>query len=131
MSELALYLVAAAVYIARGVVYPRALLSWFDGTAFLLLVVWIIPAFVRRRDERPRTTSSRRRFSATGREGCLLPAHARFVLAGPPEPWFVYRINVLGVELRADDPVQFHRGCPGVDFNDSLGYGVLTAALSG
>ena len=47
-SELALYLVAAALYIALGVAYPSLLLSWFEGTAFLLFVVWIIPAFVRR-----------------------------------------------------------------------------------
>jgi hypothetical protein len=46
--ELALYLVAAALYIALGVAYPSLLLSWFEGTAFLLLVVWIIPALVRR-----------------------------------------------------------------------------------
>ena len=43
--------------------------------------------------------------------------------------WFVYGIDVLGIELRADDPVQFHRGWPGVGFTHSLGYGVLIAAL--
>jgi hypothetical protein len=48
LRELALYLVAAALYIALGVAYPSLLLSWFEGTAFLLFVVWIIPAFVRR-----------------------------------------------------------------------------------
>jgi hypothetical protein len=48
LRELALYLVAAAVYIALGVAYPSLLLSWFEGTAFLLLAVWIVPAFVRR-----------------------------------------------------------------------------------
>ena len=48
MSELRLYLVAAVAYIALGVAFPTLLLSWFEGTAFLLLIVWIIPAFVRR-----------------------------------------------------------------------------------
>lgn len=48
MKELALYLVAAALYIALGVAYPSLLLSWVEGTAFLLLVVWIAPAVVRR-----------------------------------------------------------------------------------
>jgi membrane protein implicated in regulation of membrane protease activity len=48
LRELALYLVAAALYIALGVAYPNLLLSWFEGTAFLLLAVWIVPAFVRR-----------------------------------------------------------------------------------
>ena len=48
MKELALYLVASALYIALGVAYPSLLLSWFEGTAFLLLVVWIVPSLVRR-----------------------------------------------------------------------------------
>jgi LexA-binding, inner membrane-associated putative hydrolase len=43
--------------------------------------------------------------------------------------WFVYGINVLGVEFKADDPVQFHRGWPGVGFTHSLGYGVAIALL--
>lgn len=43
--------------------------------------------------------------------------------------WFVYGINVLGVEFKADDTVQFHRGWPGVGFTHSLGYGLLIAAL--
>lgn len=48
MRELALYLVAAGLYIALGVAYPSLLFSWVEGTAFLLLAVWIVPAFVRR-----------------------------------------------------------------------------------
>ncbi|HEU6446566.1 MAG TPA: hypothetical protein VFL61_16045 [Gaiellaceae bacterium] len=48
MRELALYLVAAVLYIALGVAYPSLLFSWVEGTAFLLLAVWIVPAFVRR-----------------------------------------------------------------------------------
>jgi hypothetical protein len=43
--------------------------------------------------------------------------------------WFVYGINVLGVEFKADNPVQFHRGWPGVGFTHSLGYGLLIALL--
>jgi hypothetical protein len=48
VREAALYLVAAGLYIALGVAYPPLLFSWVEGTAFLLLVVWIVPAFVRR-----------------------------------------------------------------------------------
>jgi hypothetical protein len=48
VRELVLYLVAAAVYIALGVAFPRLLISWVEGTAFLLLAVWILPALVRR-----------------------------------------------------------------------------------
>jgi membrane-bound metal-dependent hydrolase YbcI (DUF457 family) len=42
--------------------------------------------------------------------------------------WFVYGIDVLGIELKADDPVQFHRGWPGVGFTHSLAFGVVVAA---
>lgn len=48
MREAALYLVAAALYIALGVAFPSLLFSWVEGTAFLLLAVWIVPSFVRR-----------------------------------------------------------------------------------
>jgi hypothetical protein len=48
MSELRLYLVAAVAYIAIGVAFPTALYSWVEGTAFLLLVVWILPSLIRR-----------------------------------------------------------------------------------
>lgn len=41
--ELALYLAAAAAYIAAGVAVPELLLSWFEGAAFLLVAVWLIP----------------------------------------------------------------------------------------
>ena len=43
--------------------------------------------------------------------------------------WFVYGVNVAGVELRADDPTQFHRGWPGMGFTHSLAFGVAVAAL--
>jgi hypothetical protein len=48
MRELSLYLVAGAAYIALGVAWPDLLWSWVEGTAFLLLAVWILPAAVRR-----------------------------------------------------------------------------------
>ncbi|MDP9492422.1 MAG: metal-dependent hydrolase [Actinomycetota bacterium] len=43
--------------------------------------------------------------------------------------WFVYGIDILGIELKADNPVQFHRGWPGVGFTHSLAFGVAVAAL--
>jgi hypothetical protein len=43
--------------------------------------------------------------------------------------WFAYGINVFGVELKADDPAQFHRGFPGVGFTHSLTFGVLVALV--
>lgn len=42
--------------------------------------------------------------------------------------WFVYGIDVLGLELKADNPVQFHRGWPGVGFTHSLAFGLVVAA---
>jgi hypothetical protein len=42
------YVVAAAVYIAIGVWFTDILLSVFVGLAYLLLVVWLVPAGVRR-----------------------------------------------------------------------------------
>ena len=42
------YAVAAAVYIAVGVFYTDLLLSYFVALAYLLLVVWLVPAGVRR-----------------------------------------------------------------------------------
>ncbi|MDQ3992818.1 MAG: hypothetical protein M3229_04080 [Actinomycetota bacterium] len=46
--ELALYLAAGAAYIAVGVAVPELLLSWFEGAAFLLLAVWIVPGLLAR-----------------------------------------------------------------------------------
>jgi membrane-bound metal-dependent hydrolase YbcI (DUF457 family) len=43
--------------------------------------------------------------------------------------WFVYGIEVFGIELKADDPVEFHRGWPGVGFTHSLAFGVAMAAI--
>ena len=43
--------------------------------------------------------------------------------------WFVYGAGAFGVELKADDPAQFHRGFPGVGFTHSLSFGVAVALL--
>jgi membrane-bound metal-dependent hydrolase YbcI (DUF457 family) len=43
--------------------------------------------------------------------------------------WFVYGIDLFGLELKADSPAQFHRGWPGVGFTHSLAFGVLLAVL--
>ena len=43
--------------------------------------------------------------------------------------WFVYGITVFGVKLKADDPVQFHRGWPGFGFTHSLLLGVLVGLV--
>jgi hypothetical protein len=42
------YMIAAAVYVTVGVFYTDFLLSVFVGTAYLLLVAWLVPAGVRR-----------------------------------------------------------------------------------
>ena len=46
--ELALYLVAAAIYIAIGVAVPEFLFTWVVAAGFLLLAVAIVPYVVRR-----------------------------------------------------------------------------------
>jgi len=43
--------------------------------------------------------------------------------------WFVYGVTFVGVELKADNPAQFHRGWPGVGFTHSLVFGVLVGLL--
>jgi hypothetical protein len=43
MRELALYVVAGAVYIALGVAVPELLFSWAEAAAFLLVAVWALP----------------------------------------------------------------------------------------
>ena len=64
-----------------------------------------------------------------GRRVAILP-----LLIGSYAPdiftkWFVYGVDVLGIELKADDPVQFHRGWPGAGFTHSLAFGVAVALL--
>lgn len=43
--------------------------------------------------------------------------------------WFVHGLSFSGLHLRASDPVQFHRGWPGVGFTHSLAFGVVVAAV--
>ncbi|HEY7195709.1 MAG TPA: metal-dependent hydrolase [Gaiellaceae bacterium] len=43
--------------------------------------------------------------------------------------WFVYGIHLGGIQLKADDPVQFHRGWPGFGFTHSLLFGVVIGAV--
>jgi hypothetical protein len=42
------YVIAAAIYVTVGVFYTDFLLSVFVGIAYLLLMVWLVPAGVRR-----------------------------------------------------------------------------------
>ena len=49
MRELAVYLVAGAAYVALGVAVPELLFSWVEAAVFLLLAVWLLPAFLERR----------------------------------------------------------------------------------
>lgn len=49
MRELALYVVAGAVYVAVGVAVPELLFSWVEGAVFLLLAVWVLPALFGRK----------------------------------------------------------------------------------
>ena len=43
--------------------------------------------------------------------------------------WFVYGIEVLGIDLRADDPAQFHRDWPGFGFTHSLFFGLAVGLI--
>ena len=43
--------------------------------------------------------------------------------------WFVYGAGAFGIELKADNPAQFHRGYPGAGFTHSLSFGVAVALL--
>jgi hypothetical protein len=43
--------------------------------------------------------------------------------------WFVYGVTVFGQELKASDPIQFHRGWPGVGFTHSLLFGALVGLV--
>ena len=48
MKELAVYLLAGAVYVVLGVAIPELLFSWLEGAVFLLLAVWVLPAVLER-----------------------------------------------------------------------------------
>lgn len=43
--------------------------------------------------------------------------------------WFVYGIDFFGIEVKAHNPAQFHRGWPGVGFTHSLMFGVVLGAV--
>jgi hypothetical protein len=43
--------------------------------------------------------------------------------------WFVYGITIFGFKLKADDPVQFHRGWPGFGFTHSFLFGVAISLI--
>lgn len=43
--------------------------------------------------------------------------------------WFVYGVDLFGWELKASDPVQFHRGWPGAGFTHSLLFGLVAGLL--
>ena len=43
--------------------------------------------------------------------------------------WFVYGTNVVGLHLKAPDPVRFQRGWPGAGFTHSLTFGVVLAGV--
>lgn len=43
--------------------------------------------------------------------------------------WFVYGVGAFGVEAKAGDTVEFHRGWPGAGFTHSLAFGVAVAVL--
>ncbi len=42
------YAIAAVLYIALGAWEPRFLLSWVEGISFVFLIVWAVPALLRR-----------------------------------------------------------------------------------
>jgi len=44
----ALYLLAVVTYILLGIFFPVLLYSWLVGAGYLLLLVWVLPAVVRR-----------------------------------------------------------------------------------
>ena len=48
LRTLAVYVAAGATYVTIGVFFPRAVLSWVEGAAFLLLVVAVLPTLVNR-----------------------------------------------------------------------------------
>jgi putative Ca2+/H+ antiporter (TMEM165/GDT1 family) len=48
VKELAVYLLAGAVYVVLGVAIPELLFSWIEGAVFLLLAVWVLPAVLER-----------------------------------------------------------------------------------
>ena len=64
-----------------------------------------------------------------GRRVAFVPLLAGSYAPDMTSKWFVYGINLFGLELKADNPAQFHRGWPGVGFTHSLAYGVVIGLL--
>ena len=73
-------------------------------------------------------------------EPYAIQRHARLKLAFVPvligsyapdllTKWFVYGIRIGHIEVKADDPVQFHRGWPGVGFTHSLLFGLVICLI--
>jgi membrane-bound metal-dependent hydrolase YbcI (DUF457 family) len=57
-----------------------------------------------------------------------------FCLLGSYSPdiatkWLVYGVSLGGDQVRISDPVQFHRGWPGVGFTHSYAFGVLVSLI--
>jgi hypothetical protein len=48
LRTLLLYAVAGVLYITLSVFFPKFILSWVEGAAFLLLLVVVLPMLVRR-----------------------------------------------------------------------------------
>ena len=56
---------------------------------------------------------------------CLLGSYSPDILS----KWAVYGLDFSGDQKIVDDPVQLHRGWPGVGFTHSLSFGLLMAGL--
>jgi membrane-bound metal-dependent hydrolase YbcI (DUF457 family) len=52
---------------------------------------------------------------------CLLGSYAPDMFT----KWLVYGVSLFGTTVRVADPVQFHRGWPGVGFTHSFAFGAL------
>ena len=130
--ELALYVAAGVVYVAIGVAFPEFLFSWVVAAGYLLGCV-VAPPLVR-------PARAQMSWAAHDLEPYVVQKHlgkrVAFVplLVGSYAPdllskWFVYGVGLAGVELKADNPAQFHRGWPGAGFTHSLTFGVLVGLL--
>jgi len=56
---------------------------------------------------------------------CLLGSYSPDIAT----KWLVYGVSLGGDRLRVSDPVQFHRGWPGVGFTHSYAFGLLISAI--
>ena len=139
--ELALYLAAGVVYVAIGVNVPEFLFSWVVAAGYLLLCVVALPGSRAACSARePEPQGRLMSWAAHDLEPYVIQKHmgkkVAFVplLIGSYAPdvtskWFVYGVGAFGVELKADNPAQFHRGWPGVGFTHSLTFGVVIGLI--